>query len=88
MRLVQLRSTDGELWINPEHVTSIVPQHFRLEGDRVRLQAAIKLEGLPLMTLQLGEHPSEAAADAAWAQLVDELTASPDLPRARAELDR
>jgi len=88
MKLVQLRTVDGELWINPEHVTSIVPQRFRLEGGAVRLQATIKLEGLPLITLQLGEHPSAAAADAAWAQLVNVLTGSPDAPRAPAGVDR
>ncbi|MCD5348432.1 hypothetical protein [Agromyces sp. S2-1-8] len=74
MKLIPLPGSDGRptLWVNPEHVTTVA----RLDqstGEGVQLRAELKIEGMGLHRVNLGDHASAADADAAWQKFFDEL---------------
>ncbi len=75
MKLVPVPSENGQpvLWVNPEHITSVGRLDYDA-GDRQQLRAELKIEGMPLQRVNLGEFRSAADANAAWLAFLDELS--------------
>ncbi|MCS5716429.1 hypothetical protein NVV95_17925 [Herbiconiux sp. CPCC 205716] len=74
-RFVSLPDRDGppgaaRMWINPEHVVSLVPKVSR-DGISHTLRVEIKLVGTPAFEAWLGAFDSNDEADACWRQFVD-----------------
>ena len=69
-RFVSLPDRDGpsgasRMWINPEHVVSIVPK-LTSDGALHILRAEIKLVGTPAFDAWLGAFDSGEGADEGW----------------------
>jgi hypothetical protein len=60
------------MWINPEHVVSLVPKVHR-DGTHHILRVEIKLVGTPAFDAWLGKFNSGADADARWGEFVHDL---------------
>ncbi len=77
MKLVPLPGRDGKptVWVAPAHVTAVIREDMRT-GTAIQLRAEVKVEGLSLHRVHLGEHPDQAAADAAWQAFLDTLSGS------------
>lgn len=71
MKLIPLPSSDGRptLWVNPEHVAAVV-RVDQSTGEGVQLRAELKIEGMGLHRVNLGDHASPAEADAAWSKFI------------------
>lgn len=60
------------MWVNPEHVVSLVPKVSR-DGTHHVLRVEIKLVGMPAFDAWLGSFASGDEADARWRAFVAEL---------------
>jgi len=56
-------------WINPEHITSLIPATLQGESD-VELVVDHKLQGLPEGRWHLGRYADVEIATAAWGQFI------------------
>lgn len=52
-------------WINPDHISSLVPR-LTVTAAGVDLHVDMKILGTPLEHVALGSHPDRDAAQAAW----------------------
>lgn len=71
MRLLPIPDADGNptMWINADHLVSV--QAVTRGGERgVVLDAELKVDGMPLHRVRLGEHADKADADAAFARFL------------------
>lgn len=76
-RFVPLPDKDGpvgsaRMWINPEHIVSLVPKVHR-DGTHHILRVEIKLLGTPAFDAWLGKFASGAEADAHWREFLRDL---------------
>jgi hypothetical protein len=76
---VPLPDRDGpvgsaRMWINPEHVVSLVPKINR-DGTRHILRVEIKLVGTPSFDAWLGQFDTGEQADDRWKAFLGELDA-------------
>ncbi|MCS5716399.1 hypothetical protein NVV95_17770 [Herbiconiux sp. CPCC 205716] len=76
-RFVPLPDRDGpagsaRMWINPEHVVSLVPKVHR-DGTHHILRVEIKLVGTPAFDAWLGKFDSGADADTRWGEFLRDL---------------
>lgn len=71
MELIPLSGADGSvmMWVNARHVAVIV-RLDRSTGDGVQVRAELKLEGMPLIRVNVGDYASAADADAAWTRFL------------------
>ena len=65
------------MWINPEHVVSLVPKVVR-DGVNHSLRVELKLAGVPAFDAWLGDFDDAEAADACWASFLTMLRGSED----------
>lgn len=74
MQLLPVPDAKGrvQFWINADHLAS-VRRNQRHGTDGVVLEAELKVDGLPLHRVPLGEHPDQAAADAAFDRFLTQL---------------
>jgi hypothetical protein len=77
VRFVPLPDRDGPLgaariWINPNHVISLVPKISRDATHHI-LRVEIKLVGTPAFDAWLGAFDTGDQADARWKAFLDEL---------------
>ncbi|WP_448812134.1 hypothetical protein [Agromyces bauzanensis] len=76
MKLVPVPGANGQpvLWVNPEHIASVSRLDYDT-GNGVQLRADLKIEGIPLQRINLGDFASTADADVAWSAFLGELSA-------------
>lgn len=77
MKLIELADPTGKhpsMWINVNHVVSVTPAHTN-NGSGVTAAAEVKLEGMPLHRVALGEHETSAGAEEAFSAFLDRLQA-------------
>ncbi|ARJ07670.1 hypothetical protein B5808_20040 (plasmid) [Cnuibacter physcomitrellae] len=60
------------MWINPEHVVSLVPK-VQNDGTHHVLRVEIKLVGAPAFGAWLGRFEFGAAADVRWREFLEDL---------------
>lgn len=74
MRLLAVPDASGRplMWINADHLVSVMPL-FRVGDGVVSLDVELKVDGLPLQRVRLGDHPSHDAAEAAFALFLQRL---------------
>ncbi len=76
MRLLSLPAAHGgpPLWINPAHLVS-VQALYRAGINGTVVEAEVKVEGMPLYRVALGEHFEKTAAYAAFDEFMRTLQA-------------
>ena len=74
MRLLPIPDASGtpQLWINADHLVSVMLV-TRGSEHGVKADVEVKVDGMPLQRVPLGDHPDKAAAEAAFAQFRKEL---------------
>jgi len=78
MQLIPVPDASGSptMWINADHLVSVMP--VTRTGERaVVLEVELKIDGMPLLRINLGEHDDRAAADVAFASFLVTLQSSP-----------
>lgn len=70
-----LDGTPASRWINPAHITSMVPS-TRERDFRAELTVSVKLQGMAEDRWHLGTYDDLAAADAAWGQFIAYVSAN------------
>lgn len=77
MQLIPVPDASGNptMWINADHLVSVTPI-TRMGERRMALEAELKVDGMPLLRINLGEHEDRAAADAAFASFLTTLQSS------------
>lgn len=63
----------GAIWINPEHVVSVAPVTQDI-GERFLLTVEVKLVGMNLIRLPVGQYESAEDRTAAWTSLLGMLS--------------
>ncbi|SDH31658.1 hypothetical protein [Microbacterium sp. 77mftsu3.1] len=74
MRLLPIPDADGNptMWINADHLVSV--QALTHGGEKgIVLTVELKVDGMPLHRVRLGEYLEKADADAAFARFLDTL---------------
>lgn len=69
-----LKGPPPSRWINPDHLTSLIPSTIQGESD-VELVVDYKLQGLPEGRWHLGHYREVQTAKAAWQQFIDYVSA-------------
>lgn len=74
MRLLGVPDASGKptIWINADHLVSVQPV-ARTGAHSVELAAELKVDGMPLLRINLGEHPDRDSADAAFEDFLTRL---------------
>ena len=74
MRLLSIPDAQGvpQLWINVDHLVSVAPV-YRGGAAGIAVDAELKVDGMPLYRVKLGEHPDRAAAAAAFSRWLVQL---------------
>lgn len=77
-RFVSLPDRNGPagaavMWINPEHVVSLIPKITR-DGSHHILWVEIKLLGTPAFDAWLGQLDTSDQADARWSAFLTDMT--------------
>lgn len=74
MQLIPVPDAEGrvQFWINADHLTSVA-QTQRHGEHGIVLEAELKVDGLPLHRVRLGEHADQKAADAAFNRFLTQL---------------
>lgn len=72
MRLLPIPDASGKptLWINADHLASVQP-HYRRSVAGVEVAVELKVDGMPLQRIQLGDHADQEAAEAAFQSFLD-----------------
>lgn len=67
MRLLGVPDASGKptIWINADHLVSVQPV-ARTGAHAVELAVELKVDGMPLLRINLGEYPDRDSADAAF----------------------
>jgi hypothetical protein len=79
MRLIGVPDASGKptIWINADHVVSVQP--IMRTGERtITIEAELKVDGLPLLRINLGEHPDRTTADHAFQTFLATLQSDPE----------
>ncbi len=76
MRLIPVPDAAGvpQLWINVDHLVSVAPV-YRGGAGGVVVDVELKVDGMPLYRVPLGEHFDRAAASKAFSEWLHELQA-------------
>jgi len=76
MRLLPIPDANGNttMWINADHLVS-VQAVYRMGANGVLVDAEMKVDGMPLHRVPLGEHLERAGAEAAFALFLERLQA-------------
>lgn len=71
MELIPLPGTDGRvtMWVRARNVAVIIRIDQRT-GDGVQVRADLKVEGMPLIRVNVADVADAAAADEAWASFL------------------
>lgn len=72
MKLIPLPAGEGppSFWVSPAHVAAVTRRN-QLTGDGgVQLRGEVKVEGMPLHQVDLGDFADVEAADAAWTRFL------------------
>lgn len=74
MRLIAIPDENGkpELWINADHLVSVQPV-YRGGVTGIVVDAELKVDGMPLYRVKLGEHFDRSDAEAAFERWLDQL---------------
>ena len=74
MKLIPIPDVDGspQIWINVDHLVSVMPV-YRVSANGVLIDAELKVDGMPLYRVKLGEQADRAAAERAFAHWLDQL---------------
>ena len=74
MRLLGVPDASGKptIWINADHLVS-VQSVIRTGAHAIELSAELKVDGMPLLRINLGELPERQAADAAFETFLSRL---------------
>lgn len=67
MKLIPIPDVNGtpQIWINVDHLVSVMPI-YRGGAAGTVVDAELKVDGMPLYRVNLGEHYDKAAASAAF----------------------
>lgn len=67
MKLIPIPDADGspQIWINVDHLVSVMPV-YRGGASGVMVDAELKVDGMPLYRVRLGEHVDRGAAQLAF----------------------
>lgn len=77
MQLLELPDPLGKkpsMWVNVDHVVSVMPM-YRNTGTAITAEAEVKLEGMPLHRVSLGDHTTTAQAEEAFEAFLGRLQA-------------
>lgn len=74
MRLLPVPDATGtpKLWINADHLVSVQPLYRRSETGLI-VEAELKVDGMPLQRIPLGDHLEDTEAEAAFVRFLDTL---------------
>lgn len=74
MRLLGVPDASGKptIWINADHLVSVQPV-ARTGAHSIELAAELKVDGMPLLRINLGEHPDRESTDAAFENFLERL---------------
>ena len=74
MRLLPIPDASGtpQLWINADHLVSVMLV-TRGSEHGIKADVEVKVDGMPLHRVPLGDHDDKEAAEAAFAQFRKEL---------------
>ena len=72
MRLLPIPDDSGnpQLWINVDHLVSVQAQ-YRTTVEGVMLAVEVKVDGMPLQKVNVGEYRSRQAAETAFMAFLD-----------------
>lgn len=71
MRLLPVPDASGRptIWINADHLVSVQPQ-YRGGATGIEVSAELKVDGMPLQRIPLGEHIDRSEAEAAFGRFL------------------
>ena len=74
MRLLPIPDENGKpmLWINADHLVSVQPQ-YRAGVSGIVAAVELKVDGMPLQRIALGEHFDRTQAEAAFGRFMSTL---------------
>ncbi len=77
MRLLPIPDETGKptLYINPDHLVSVQATYFG-GANGIKVAVELKVDGMPLQRVHLGEHFDRIAAEAAFQRFMAMLTGS------------
>lgn len=72
MKLIPLPAGEGppSIWVSPAHVAAVTRRNQFTGDGGVQLRGEVKVEGMPLHLVDLGEFLDLAAADNAWSSFL------------------
>lgn len=78
MKLIPIPDVDGnpQLWVNVDHLVSVVPI-YRGGAAGTVVDAELKIDGMQLYRVKLGEHADRGAAQLAFERWMEQLQADP-----------
>lgn len=78
MKLIPIPDVNGspQIWINVDHLVSVMPV-YRVSAAGVLVDAELKVDGMPLYRVKLGEHADRGAAQLAFERWMEQLQADP-----------
>ncbi|KAA9106003.1 hypothetical protein [Microbacterium rhizomatis] len=74
MKLIGVPDISGHptIWINADHLVSV--QSILRTGERaIMLEVELKIDGMPLMRINLGPHDGRVAAETAFTEFLEQL---------------
>lgn len=74
MQLIPVPDASGraQLWVNADHLASVTKVERR-GAQGIVLEAELKVDGLPLIRMPLGEHDDQQSADDAFHRFLTQL---------------
>jgi len=74
MKLIPVPDKDGRpsIWVNTDHIVSVMPV-YRGGADGIIVDAELKVDGMPLYRVPLGEHFDRSAAEGAFTRWIGRL---------------
>lgn len=78
MKLIPIPDADGnpQLWVNVDHLVSVMPL-YRGGATGIVVDAELKIDGMQLYRVKLGEHADRRAAQLAFEKWMEQLQADP-----------
>ena len=72
IHLIPVPDANGvpQLWVNATHLVSVMPV-YKGGATGVVVEAELKMEGIPLQRVRLGEHSDKATAEGAFRRWLD-----------------
>lgn len=77
MRLIPVPDKDGTptMWVNADHIVNVIPV-YRGGVNGIVVDAELKVDGMPLHRVPLGEHFNRDEAEAVFAEWIARLQTS------------